>query len=249
MAEPAPPVQKSSSIIRRLWTAYLILAGLALVLSQGWHTYLTLESLSENAVWLDELVQDNLLMVMALYLVIYAAAVVFIIPGSALTISGGFLFGLYLATPATIIAASVGASVLFFAARTSIGEVLRQRAGPFLKRMEAGFNENALSYMFALRLLPVFPFAVVNIAPALLGAKYRDYLFATVFGIVPATLAYSWIGAAIKSTLLAGEDVNVSSLAANFVPAFIALGIVALIPVIYRKVSGKPIRASEEDIL
>ncbi|NQY40279.1 MAG: TVP38/TMEM64 family protein [Henriciella sp.] len=231
--------KKESPIWIKLWPVYVIAAGLALAVSQGWHQYLTLESLSENAVWLDELVRNNLVLVLAGYILVYAAATTFIIPGGVLTIAGGFLFGLYIGTPATIIAATVGASILFFAAKTSIGSVLRQIAGPFLERMESGFNENALSYMFALRLIPLFPFAVVNIAPGLLGAKYRDYLITTFFGIIPGTLAYTWIGAAIKGTLLEGGEVDIGSLAANFLPAFIALGVVSLIPVAYKKITGR----------
>lgn len=231
--------KKQSPIWIKLWPVYVIAAGLALAVSQGWHQYLTLESLSENAVWLDELVRNNLLLVLAGYILVYAAATTFIIPGGVLTIAGGFLFGLYIGTPATIIAATVGASILFFAAKTSIGSVLRQIAGPFLERMESGFNENALSYMFALRLIPIFPFAVVNIAPGLLGAKYRDYLITTFFGIIPGTLAYTWIGAAIKGTLLEGGEVDIGSLATNFLPAFIALGVVSLIPVAYKKITGR----------
>lgn len=226
---------QSGPLWLRLWPLYMIVVGLVLAVSQGWHQYLTLESLSENAVWLDAMVNENLWLVLAAYVVIYAAAVAFIIPGSALTLAGGFLFGLYIATPATVVSATLGASLLFFAAKTSLGHVLRQRAGPFLQKMEAGFNDNALSYMFALRLIPIFPFAVVNIAPALLGARYRDYLITTFFGIMPGTLAYTWIGAAIKGTLLEGGDVNVASLASNFVPAFAALGLVALLPVAYKK--------------
>ena len=231
--------KKESPIWIKLWPVYVIAAGLALAISQGWHQYLTLESLSENAVWLDELVKNNLLLVFGIYILVYAAATTFIIPGGVLTIAGGFLFGLYVGTPATLIGATLGASVLFFAAKTSIGSVLRQIAGPFLEKMEKGFNENALSYMFALRLIPLFPFAVVNIAPGLLGAKYRDYLITTFVGIIPGTLAYTWIGAAIKGTLLEGGEVDIGSLAANFLPAFVALGLVSLIPVAFKKLTGR----------
>ncbi len=231
--------KKASPIWVKLWPVYIIVAGLVLAMSQGWHQYLTLESLSENAVWLDEVVKKNLLLVFGIYILVYATATTFIIPGGVLTIAGGFLFGLYVGTPATLIGATLGASILFFAAKTSIGSVLRQIAGPFLERMEKGFNENALSYMFALRLIPLFPFAVVNIAPGLLGAKYRDYFITTFFGIIPGTLAYTWIGAAIKGTLLEGGEVDIGSLAANFLPAFIALGFVSLIPVAYKKMTGR----------
>jgi len=105
--------------------------------------------------------------------------------------------------------------------------------------MEKGFNEDALSYLFALRLIPVVPFAVANFAPALLGAKYRDYVLTTFLGIIPGTLAYTWIGSAVKATLLAGDEPNIGAFASNFLPAFIALGLVALIPVAYKKLFSK----------
>ncbi len=237
---PRPPLW------RRLWPVAVIAAGLALALSQGWHTYLSLDSLSKNAVWLDALVRDNLFLVLAAYVLVYAAATTFMVPGSALTIGGGFLFGLYLGTPATVIGATLGASILFFASKSSIGAVLREVAGPFLARMEKGFNEDALSYMFALRLIPIFPFAAVNIAPGLLGAKYRDYLITTFFGIIPGTLAYTWIGAAVKGTLLSGGTPDIGALAANFLPAFVALGVVSLLPVAYKKLFGKKTAVLEE---
>lgn len=232
---------KPRPIWLRLWPLCLILAGLGLALSQGWHEYLTLESLSANAVSLDAMVKDNLLLVLGAYVLIYAAATAFMVPASALTIGGGFLFGLVYGTPATVIGATLGASLLFFASKSSLGAVLRDVAGPFLEKMRTGFAENPFSYMFALRLIPLFPFAVVNIAPALFGAKYRDYLITTFLGIIPGSLAYTWIGAAVKGTLLEGGTPDVGSLAANFVPAFIALGLVSLIPVAYKKFFAKKV--------
>ncbi|MEM0984748.1 MAG: TVP38/TMEM64 family protein [Pseudomonadota bacterium] len=247
LTEPAAEDAKSGNIFVKLWPIYIILGGLGLAYSQGWHTYLTPQALADNAILLDQLVRNNLLIVFFAYMLIYAAATAFMVPGGVLTIAGGFLFGLAIGTPATVIGATLGASILFFASKSSIGSVLKGVAGPFLGKMEKGFNENALSYMFALRMIPLFPFAVVNIAPSLLGAKYRDYLITTALGIIPGTLAYTWIGSAIKGTVLdaaaSGEALDlgalISSLASNFIPAFIALGVVALLPVAYQKFFGK----------
>ena len=212
-----------------------LLAGLAFAFSQGWHNYLPLEGFAENLGWLDAQIAKNFFLVLVAYMAVYAAATAFMVPASFLTISGGVLFGLVFGTAGTVLGATIGASVLFMAAKTSIGETLRSVVGPFIDKMQAGFNEDALSYMFALRLIPAFPFAVVNIAPAILGAKFRDYFITTLFGIIPGTLAYTWIGVAVGDTLRAGGDVDIATLASNFVPAFIALGVVALIPVVYKK--------------
>lgn len=237
------PTKKQKPIFVRLWPLYIILGGLALAISQGWHTHLSPSSLGENAVYLNTLVQENFWLVLIAFVGIYIAATAFMVPASALTIGGGFLFGTYIGAPATVVGATIGACILFVAAKSSIGETLKSIAGPFVGKMEKGFNENALSYLFTLRLIPLFPFAVVNIAPAILGAKFRDYFISTLLGIIPGTIAYTLIGSGLRSTLLAaaanGETADVGALvkaaATNFIPAFFALAFVAMIPAIYKK--------------
>ena len=236
-------VKKQKSILIRLWPIYIILGGLALAISQGWHTHLSPSALGENAVFLNTLVQENFWLVLLAFIGVYIAATAFMVPASALTIGGGFLFGTFIGAPATVIGATIGACILFVAARTSLGETLKSIAGPFVGKMEKGFNENALSYLFTLRLIPLFPFAVVNIAPAILGAKFRDYFISTALGIIPGTIAYTLIGSGLRGTLLdaaaKGETTDVGALvasaAANFIPAFFALAFVAMIPAIYKK--------------
>jgi uncharacterized membrane protein YdjX (TVP38/TMEM64 family) len=243
MTDTQTPEKPPKPIWIKLWPIYIILAGLGLAISQGWHTQLSPSSLGENAVYLDSLVKENFWLVLLAFIGIYIAATVFMVPASALTIGGGFLFGLAVGAPATIVGATIGACGLFLAAKTSLGETLKGIAGPFIGKMEAGFNENALSYLFTLRLIPIFPFAVSNIAPAILGAKFRDYFISTALGIIPGTIAYTLIGAGLRKTLLAaaeaGDKVDVGALvgeaAAAFIPAFFALAFVAMIPAIYKK--------------
>ena len=235
--------KKQKPIWVRLWPIYVILGGLALALSQGWHTQLSPSALGENAVYLNTLVQENFWLVLLAFVGIYIAATAFMVPASALTIGGGFLFGTYVGAPATVVGATIGACILFTAAKSSLGETLKSIAGPFIGKMEKGFNENALSYLFTLRLIPLFPFAVVNIAPAILGAKFRDYFISTALGIIPGTIAYTLIGSGLRGTLLdaaaKGETADVGALvkaaATNFIPAFFALAFVAMIPAIYKK--------------
>jgi uncharacterized membrane protein YdjX (TVP38/TMEM64 family) len=235
------------SVWIRLWPLYIIAAGLFFAISQGWHKQLSFQALGENAVYLNSLVENNFWLVLLAFIGIYIAATAFMVPASALTIGGGFLFGVYVGAPAVIVGATIGACVLFIAAKTSLGATLKGIAGPFLSKMEKGFNENALSYMFTLRLIPIFPFAVVNIAPAILGAKFRDYFITTALGIIPGTIAYTLIGSGLRGTLLdaaeKGEAADVGALvgsaAANFIPAFFALAFVALLPTIYKKIFKK----------
>ena len=247
MTEETPQKKSFAGYLKSFAPFIILLGGLGFALSQGWQQYLTLESFAENISWLDAQIAANFLLALATFMLVYAAATAFMVPASFLTIAGGVLFGLAFGTGATVIGATIGACLLFLAARTSIGETLRSIVGPFLDKMQKGFNEDAMSYLFALRLIPAFPFAVVNIAPAILGAKFRDYFITTLLGIIPGTLAYTWIGVAVGDTLRAGGDVDIKTLASNFIPALIALGVVALIPIAYKKFFKKSAAVQAEE--
>lgn len=239
--------KKPVSIWVRLWPIYLIVAVMVGAWQAGLFQYLSLETLREQQEALQGFVADNLLLAVAVFVGIYALATLFMLPGALwITIAGGLLFGLVGGSIATIIGATLGASLLFAAAKTSIGRALRERAGPFMKRMEAGFNENPFSYMFAMRLMPVVPFPVANIAPALLGAKYREFAITTALGIIPGVVAYTWIGTSLGASLDPEATQSLFGVVKNFIPAFAALGVVALIPVAYKKIAGRKAAKLEE---
>jgi len=230
----------AASMWQRLWPVYVIAAGLLAAWQLGLFDYLSLATLREQHETLRAFVEANLLLAVAAYILIYALSTLFMVPGALwITIAGGFLFGLAGGSAATVVGATLGASLLFLAARTAFGGVLRERAGPFLRKMEAGFHDSPRSYMFALRFLPIVPFPVANIAPALLGARYPDYALTTAIGIIPGVVAYTWIGAGLGATFAAGENPDIASVAGNLVPAFAALGIVSLMPVVWKKFFGR----------
>ena len=160
---------------------------------------------------------------------------------------GGFLFGLVGGSAATVVGATLGATTLFFIARTSVGKPLRARAGPFLKKLEAGFREDALSYMFFMRFMPMVPYPVSNIAPALLGAKPREFILATSIGIIPGVVAYTWVGAGLGGIFDRGEDLNLGGLAAQITPPLLALAVVSLIPVVIKRFRKKPLMQPPKD--
>lgn len=238
--DPEPASRRRPSLWLRLWPLYLIAAGLGAAWYAGLFDVLSLETLRAQQETLSAFVANNLLLAVAAYVAVYALATLFMLPGALwLTIAGGLLFGLAGGTAATVIGATLGASVLFFAAKTSLGKALRERAGPFLKRMERGFRENQISYMFAMRLFPAVPFPVANVAPALLGARYPAYAATTALGIVPGAAAYTWIGASLGASLDPEETQGLFGVVQNFVPAFVALAVVSLLPVAYKKVFGR----------
>lgn len=239
-AAGAPEAGKKTSIFIRLWPVYLIAAGLVAAWQFGLFELLSLNALKENYEGLRGFVAANPALAYGSFIGIYVLATAFMLPGALwITIAGGLMFGLVGGTIATVIGATLGASVLFFAAKTSIGSSLRKMAGKFADKVEGEFKQNEVSYMFAMRFVPAMPFPVANVVPALLGAKYRNYLLTTALGIVPGVLAYTWIGAGAAAVFAEGGDLDLGSVAGQLLPAVIALLVVSLIPVVYKKIAGR----------
>ena len=167
----------------------------------------------------------------------YALAVTFSLPVALpLTLTGGAVFG-WLALPLVLVGATVGAGNVFIAVRTAFGDVARRRAGPFLAKLETGFNTNAFSYLLALRLIPAAPFWVINIVPALTRMTLKSYLAATFIGIAPGTAVFVSVGRGLDHVLAAGRPPALEILAS---PAILgplaALGLLALMPVVWKRI-------------
>jgi uncharacterized membrane protein YdjX (TVP38/TMEM64 family) len=137
---------------------------------------------------------------------------------------------------AAVIAATIGATLLFLAARTALGDVLRAKAGPGLRKLEDGFKRDALSYLLVLRLVPAFPFFLVNLAPAFLGVSLRTYLIGTFFGIMPGTFVFASVGAGLGAVFDRGERPDLSIiLSPPVLLPLLALAALALVPVIWNR--------------
>jgi uncharacterized membrane protein YdjX (TVP38/TMEM64 family) len=139
-----------------------------------------------------------------------------------------------------MVGATVGATVVFIAARTAFADLARERAGPFLSRLEDGFSRNAFSYLLALRLIPAAPFWVVNIAPALTRMGAGSFVLATFIGIAPGTMVFVSVGRGFDHILGSGSvpDLQVLSSPAILGP-LVALGLLALLPVAWRRVRAR----------
>lgn len=229
------------------WRRYLPLAiivmGLVAAYAAGVQDYISLAVLAEQRDALKQFVADHRIASALGYFVLYALAVAFAFPAaSILTIFAGFVFGWFIAGTLTVFAATTGAAAIFLAARSAFGDVLRKRAGPFAARLADGFSRDAFSYLLVLRLAPVFPFFVINIAPAFFDIKLRTYVAATFLGIIPGTFAYTWLGQGLDSVIVAaaGREISISDLVTPEITiAFLGLAIVAAIPTIVRKFRGR----------
>lgn len=221
---------------QRLWPLAVLALGLGLFFGLGVNRYVTFEALRDNRAWLLDFVAARPIGAVLLYIVVYAAAVAFSIPGAAvLTVTGGFLFGIWLGTAAAVVAATIGAIGVFLATQTVLGSALRERAGPVVKRLEDGFKENALSYLFVLRLIPAIPFFLVNIVPAVLGVPLRTFVIATFFGIIPGSFVFNSIGAGLGSIFDQGKEFSLEgALTPQVVTALLGLVVLSLLPVAYK---------------
>jgi uncharacterized membrane protein YdjX (TVP38/TMEM64 family) len=246
----------------RPWRRWLPLAIIVAAVVLAWlfdlHRFLSIQTIARNREALADFVAANRLLAIVIYAAAYVLTTVLVIPGAALlTILGGFQFGWLTAGLVTIFAATTGATLLFLAARSSFRDVLVRKGGNLVKKIATGFEEDAFNYLLFLRLVPVFPFFVVNIAPALTGIPVRVFVLATLLGIIPGTFAYAVLGAGLDSIIAAqmqayeecvrtqGEvncsyDLRPGSLLTpEILVAFVALGLVALIPPVLKRLRAR----------
>jgi uncharacterized membrane protein YdjX (TVP38/TMEM64 family) len=259
MTEPAKPVdQQPAGPLKRYGPLAALAAGFIAIYATGAHEYLSLNAIAENRDALMAFVENNLVLSIGIYAVAYIITVAFSLPGAALlTILGGFFFGPVAGTLVTVIAATIGATAVFLIARSAIGDALVRKAGAKIRQLADGFKSDAFSYLLFLRLVPLFPFFVVNIAPALFNVGLGTYVVATLIGIIPGTMAFSFVGSGLDSIIMAQKQANLECIAekgaencpfkldagslitTEIFVAFVLLGIVSLIPVVLKKFKAR----------
>jgi uncharacterized membrane protein YdjX (TVP38/TMEM64 family) len=253
--------EKTSRSLRRWLPLLALVALMGLAFGMGWHKYLTLKSVGLHYDALKALIARNLAGALVLYILAYIVVVALSLPGAlVMTLTGGLFFGWQLGTPVAVIGAMTGATIIFLIVKTSLGVALAAKAGPWLGKLQDGFRENALSYLLFLRLVPVFPFFVVNVVPALLGVPLRTFVLGTFLGIIPGTTAISVAGAGLGSAVEAQNRIYKACLAkglenphlacrytidtsafltTELLVGLVLLGAVALIPVAIKKWSKR----------
>ena len=228
---------------RRLVPVGALVLGAIAFFALGLDEYLTLEALRDHRAVLTGFVGAYPIVAPLVFIALYALAVAFSVPvGAVMTIAGGFLFGGVFGTLWVVIAATIGATAVYLIAKTALGEALRAKAGPWLAKLESGFQENALSYLLVLRLIPLFPFFVVNLVPAFLGVRLRTYTIATALGIVPGSFVFASVGAGLGSLFdmaMGGEIALSGILTPEIVTALVGLAVLSLLPIAYKKYTAR----------
>lgn len=236
MSESSSPKKTRPTWVRLLPLAVLI-GAMVLVVSQGWHQLLSFDSLREHRETLLNWTERNGLLAVAAYIVLYAAVTAMSLPVAVyITLAGGFLFGAVGATLYTVVGATIGACLIFLIASTAIGDSLRNRAGPMVKRMEDGFRENAFHYMLVLRLIPGVPFWAANLVPALLGVRFSTFAIATFVGIIPGTAIFCLTGEGLGKIFESQQEITFwTVMSPQLLAGLIGLAVLAIAPVAYKK--------------
>jgi uncharacterized membrane protein YdjX (TVP38/TMEM64 family) len=240
MSEPAATPRKATPLLR-LWPLAALALIVALVFALDLDRYVSFETLRAHREQLLAFVQHHPLAAPLLFVCLYAALIALSIPGGAImTIAGGFLFGTLLGTALVLVGATTGATVVFLIARSALGDVLRARAGPRIRRMEEGFRRDAFSYLLVLRLIPIFPFWLVNIVPAVLGVSLGVYVLGTFIGIIPGSLVYASVGNGLGAVFEAGGTPDLGIIFSHeILLPIVGLAVLALLPVAYRHLRSR----------
>ena len=199
------------SPLARFWPVLLILGVLALAWGSGATRFLSFEALAEHRAALAAWVAARPMLAAGAYVAAYVVVVAASLPGGAvMTLAGGLLFGPWVGTALAVFGATIGACALFLAARSALAPLVAGRAAGLLDKVRPGLERDGFFYLLTLRLIPVVPFWLANLAPALVGMPFGAYAAATALGIIPGTAVFSGIGAGLGEIFAQGGTPDLS---------------------------------------
>ena len=230
----------TSSIAGKILIALLFAAAIGAFFFFDLKTYLSLDALKANRDNLLVFTQDHYVPAVALFILVYILQTSFSLPGATImTLAGGFLFGSLWGPLYVNIGATTGATLAFLAARYLFHQWVERKFGDRLSPIQEGFAKNAFSYLLTLRLIPFFPFFLVNLLSGLTRVKVSTYVVATAVGIIPGSAVYTFAGRQLGTINALSELVS-----PRLLLAFSLLGLLMLVPVIYRKFTHPPTHQS-----
>lgn len=235
MAETSVAPTGSPNLIGKIILAAVLAAGIGAFFYFDLGRFLSLEALKTNRDNLLAYTNENFGAAVVIFVLIYIVQTAFSLPGGAiLTLAGGFLFGSVWGTLIVNLGATIGATLAFLAARYLLRDWVERKFGDWLEPIQAGFEKNAMSYLLTLRLIPAFPFFLVNLVSGLTRVNLVTYMAATSLGIIPGSFVFAFAGRQLGTINSVGEIASPPVLL-----AFTLLGLLALMPIAYRKFTTK----------
>lgn len=245
--------------MKKFWPLAIMAIAVIAFFTSGVAESFSLENLTRSYLNTRSIIESRLALSLAIFILTYIVLVAVAFPATwILTVGGGLVFGVWLGTLGTLIGATLGAIILYWVARVALSDFFETKAGKTLNKLKQGFQENEVNYMLFLRLVPAFPFLVVNFAPGILGVRFFTYTWTTFVGIMPGVLAYAWAGSGLASSIdnqfeafsqceAEGNEKCVlidpsTIITTELILGFVAVGVASLIPVFVKKLrKNKPI--------
>ena len=225
----------------------LPLIGILVVAIIGFFTlrdYLSFQTLADNREALISFRDNNYVLTALMLISVYVLVVAFSLPGATIaTLTSGFLFGPVFGAGFSVLSATIGATLIFLAARHGFGETLGQKLEASkgnIKKIKDGIDENQWSMLFVIRLVPVVPFFVANLIPAFMQVPVHRYVISTFFGIMPGSIVYTSVGAGLGEVFARGETPNFGIIfEPHVLLPILGLAALSLLPVVVKAVTGK----------
>ena len=240
-ADTADSPKSGRFSVKRLIPILVLVLATVLFFVFDLHTYVSLDALKTHRAAVLDYYAAHQALTALLFGAAYTVVVALSIPGAIwMTLLAGFMFGTAAGGAIVVVAATLGSLIVFLAARYAIGDLLYKKAGPFVRRMEEGFRKNAFSYVMFLRLVPVFPFWLVNLVPAFLNVGAVAFVVATILGIAPATFVFASVGSGLGAVLDQGGTPDLTIVfEPHIMGPLLGLAVLALIPVFLRRIKER----------
>lgn len=242
MTDTTQDTRDKSPIVR--YAPMVVIGLVALIGAFALRDYLSFDALRENREALIAFRDSNFVLTVLGFVLIYVLVVTFSLPGALIaTLTGGFLFGAAFGTVLNITSATIGATLIFSAARLGLGDRLKTRmdaSDGMVARIKKGLDENQWSMLFFIRLVPAVPFFVANLIPAFLSVPVRRFVISTFLGIIPGSLVYTSVGAGLGEVFARGETPNFGIIfEPHILLPILGLCLLSVLPVLIKAVTGK----------
>lgn len=230
-------VERTIAFARRFGLLLILLAAVVWAVASGATDKISLAELQARRAELSAFVDAYFWTSLAVFIGLYIAIIALSLPlALVMTLAGGFLFGPVVGALAALSAATLGSTVAFLAARTAFGDVVAKRSGRVVTALVSGFRRNAFSFLLTLRVIPLAPVPVINIAAGLAGVPAVTFMVASFIGMAPGSFIYAFLGAGLGTVFERGEEPNLGIIfEPQILGPLIALGMFAMIPVVYRR--------------
>ncbi|HEX2201768.1 MAG TPA: VTT domain-containing protein [Longimicrobium sp.] len=221
---------------KKLALGAVLVGALGAFFASGGPGWLSLAAFREHRDALLAYRDRNFAVLLVAAALVYALATALSFPGGVLmSLSVGFLFGRWVGTALVVVAATTGATAAFLSARYLFADAVRRRMGPRLGRLAAGFERDAFNYMLFVRLVPVFPFWLMNLVPALTPVSVRTFAAGTALGILPGSFVFVYAGESLGSI-----ESTRGLVSPRVLLSLALLGALALVPILWKKMRNRP---------